>query len=167
MPDKDVEAAPLEVNLSTARNLSPLFDEAVRREQPVTIVRGGRERAVLLSRDRQLRLLAPFRFHVDVIPEEEGGGFTLWVRELAIGEYGPTLVEARRELLKGIRSYVRYFFQRWDFFRHLKDKAAQEPYVYRLSLAKDDAELVAMLFDSNGAAGASVGGDGRVAGAAE
>ena len=62
---------------------------------------------------------------------------------------------------------MRYFFQRWDFFRHLKDKAAQEPYVYRLSLAKDDAELVAMLFGSDGAVGASVGGENRVAGAAE
>ena len=134
------------VSLTTARDLSPLFDEAVRREQPVVIVRDGRERAVLLSRDQQLRLLAPFRVQVDVIPEDEDGGFTLWVRELGIGEHGSTLAEARRALIEGVRSYVRYFFQRWDSFRHLTDKAAQEPYVYRLSLAQDDDELVTMLF---------------------
>lgn len=142
-----------EVNLTSARNLSPLFDEAVRQEQPVLIVRGGRERGVLLSREQQLRVLAHFRFQVDVIPEEEGG-FTLWLRELNIGEYGATLTEARAALLDGVRSYVRYFYQRWDFFRHLRDKVAQEPYVYRLSLAKDDGELIAMLFGAEeGSAG--------------
>ena len=68
------------------------------------------------------------------------------MRELNIGEYGPTLLAAREQLLDGVRSYVRHYFQNWDFFRYLPDKAAQEPYVYRLSLAKDDEELLAMLF---------------------
>ncbi len=135
-----------EINLTAARNLSPLFDEAVRKEHPVVIVRGKAERGLLLSRDRQLRLLAPYRLHVDVIPEEEVGGFTLWVREINIGEYGLTLLAAREHLLGGVRSYVRHYFQNWDFFQHLPDKAAQEPYVYRLSLAKDDEELLTMLF---------------------
>lgn len=142
-----------EVNLTSAPNLSPLFDEAVRQEQPVLIVRGGRERGVLLSRERQLRALAPFRFQVDVIPEEEGG-FTLRLRELNIGQYGATLAEARAVLLDGVRSYVLCFYQRWDFFHHLRDQVAQEPYVYRLSLAKDDGELITMLFGAEeGSAG--------------
>jgi hypothetical protein len=135
-----------EVNLTTARNLSPLFDDAVRKEQPVMIVRGRNERGLLLSRDRQLRLLDVYALHVDVIPEEEVGGFTLWVRELNLGEYGSTLLAARDQLLDSVRSYVRYYFQNWDLFRHLPDKAAQEPYVYRLNLAKDDDELIGLLF---------------------
>ena len=135
-----------EVNLTVARNLSPLFDDAVRKEQPIMIVRGRNERGLLLSRNRQLRLLDVYKLHVDVIPEEEVGGFTLWVRELNIGEYGPTLLAARAQLVDGVRSYVRHYFQNWDFFRHLPDKAAQEPYVYRLSLAKDDDELIGLLF---------------------
>lgn len=147
-----------EVNLTTARNLSPLFDEAVRKERPVVIVRGKDERGLLLSRERQLRLLAPYRLHVDVIPEDEVGGFTLWLRELNIGEYGPTLLAAREQLLDGVRSYVRYYFQNWDFFRHLPDKAEQEPYVYRLSLAKDDNELIEMLFGADQAADTQEGG---------
>ncbi|MDQ2831254.1 MAG: hypothetical protein M3Y74_19675, partial [Chloroflexota bacterium] len=97
-----------EVNLTVARNLSPLFDDAVRKEQPVMIVRGRNERGLLLSRDRQLRLLDVYALHVDVIPEEEIGGFTLWVRELNLGEYGSTLLAAREQLLDSVRSYVRY-----------------------------------------------------------
>ncbi|MHB0869009.1 MAG: hypothetical protein ACYC66_14495 [Chloroflexota bacterium] len=134
-----------EVNLTTARNLSPLFDEAVRKERPVMIVRGGKERGLLLSREVMLRVLAAYPFQVDVLPEE-GGGFTLWLKELNVGGTGRTLREARGDLLFAVRSYVRDYLEQFDFYRHLPDLAAQEPHVLRLSLAKDDAELVAMLF---------------------
>lgn len=134
-----------EVNLTSARNLSPLFDEAVRYEHPVMIVRGRRERGVLLSRDAVLRLLAGNRFHVDVIPEDVDG-FTLWVRELDVGAHGATVRAARDRLLAAVRAYATDYVRQFDLFRHLPDKAVQEPYVLRVSLAKDDAELVEMLF---------------------
>jgi hypothetical protein len=134
-----------EINLTAARNLSPLFDEAVRRERPVMIVRGGRERGLLVSRAAMLRLLESYRFQVNVLPEEEGG-YTLWLPELKLAGSGPTLRAARQELLAAVRSYVRDYFEQFDFYRHLPDLAAQEPYVVRLSLAQDEAELMAMLF---------------------
>lgn len=133
------------VKLTQARALSPLFDEAVLEEHPVLITRHGRERAVLASRDAIARVLAPYQLHVDVIPEDEGG-FTLWVRELEIGASGATLAEARQELLTVVRSYVRDYHQQFSFYRHLADMAAKEPYVLRLSLAQDDAELAQVLF---------------------
>jgi hypothetical protein len=52
----------------------------------------------LLSRDALLRLLAPYRFHVDVLPEDDGS-FTLWLLELDTGGHGSTLPDARRALL--------------------------------------------------------------------
>lgn len=134
-----------EVNLTAARNLSPLFDEAVRREHPVVIVRGGRERGVLLARDQMLRALAPYQFHVDVIPESEGG-FTLWLRELEIGGSGASLREARQDLFSAVRSYVANYLQQFDFYRHLPDLARLEPYVLRLALARDDVDLGEVLF---------------------
>ncbi|MBI3977118.1 MAG: hypothetical protein HY331_02925 [Chloroflexi bacterium] len=134
-----------EVSLTTARNLSPIFDEAVRREHPVVIVRGGRERGLLLAREAMLRVLAPYRFHVDVLPENDGG-FTLWLNELAIGGSGGSVQQARRELLAAVRSYVANYFQQFDFYRHLPDLARLEPYVLRLSLAQDEAEILDMLF---------------------
>ncbi len=145
MAEGDRESVVHEVNLTTARNLSPLFDEAVRRERPVMIVRGGKERGLLLSREVLLRVLASYRFQVDVLPEEEGG-FTLWLKELKLGASGATLREARAELLSAVRSYVRDYLDQFDFYRHLPDLASQEPHVLRLSLAGDDAELTEMLF---------------------
>src|SRR5437879_3039257 len=91
-----------EVNLTTARNLSPLYDEAVRHEHPVLIRRGRDERGVLVSRDQLLRMLASATFHVDVIPDDEIGGFTLWINELNLGEYGSTLRAARTALLDSV-----------------------------------------------------------------
>lgn len=134
-----------EVNLTVARNLSPLFDEAVRKERPVMIVRGGRERGLLLSREMLIRVLSTYTFHVDVLPEGEEG-FSLWLNELNIGGTGQTLKEARQSLLSATRSYVQDYFAQVDFYRHLPEFAAQEPYVLRLSLAQNDAELIQMLF---------------------
>lgn len=134
-----------EVNLTDARNLSPLFDEAVRREHPVLIVRNRREWGLLLSRDAARRVLDSYRFHVNVLPEDDSG-FTLWLVELKLGANGQTLGEAREALLAAVRSYAREYLQDFAFYRHLPDRAAQEPYILRLTLAGDDAELIEMLF---------------------
>lgn len=134
-----------EVNLTTARNLSPLFDEAVRKEHPVMIVRSGRERGLLLSREMLLRVLAAYKFHVDVLPEGDEG-FSLWLKELNMGGTGHSLKEARQALLSAVRSYIQDYVAHFDFYRHIPDLAAQEPYVLRLSLARDDVELVEILF---------------------
>ena len=134
-----------EVNLTDARNLSPLFDEAVRREHPVLIVRNRREWGLLLSRDAARRVLESYRFHVNVLPEDDGG-FTLWLGELNIGAFGRTLREARQALLGAVRSYTKDYAEGFDLYRHLPDRARQEPYILRLSLAADDAGLLEMLF---------------------
>lgn len=135
------------VNLTAARNLSPLFDEAVRKDHPVVITRGRHEYALLMSRNQARRLLQAYTFHMDVLPEDEDGGFTLWVRELDIGECGASLPEARDRLLETVRDYVRHYMERWDFYRHLPDRAAQEPWVRRLSLTESDADLIGLLFE--------------------
>lgn len=46
MLDHASQAMVRAVDLTTARNLSPLFDGAVRKEQPVMITRHGRERMI-------------------------------------------------------------------------------------------------------------------------
>lgn len=134
------------VQLTDARNLSPLFEAAVGKGLPIMITRHRREYGVLMARDQALRLLRPYDLHVDVIPEEEDGGFSLWVRELNIGSHGATILEARARLLEEVRAYVRHYLDSWDFYRHLPDMAAQEPRITRLSLAESDEELIEMLF---------------------
>ncbi len=93
----------------------------------------------------EFRLLASYRFHVDIFPEDEGG-FTLWLRELNVAGTGPSLRQARQDLLAAVRSYVRDYIDQFDFYRHLTDLAAQEPYVARLSLTQDNAELLSVFF---------------------
>ena len=132
-------------NFTAARNnFSPLFDQAVVAELPVMIVRGHREHGMLISRDALRRLLAPFRFHVDVLPEDDGS-VTLWQRELDVGGNGPTLQAARSELLSAIGDYVRDYWQQFALYRHLPDMAAKEPYVLRLSLVETEPELLTLL----------------------
>ncbi len=141
------------VSLTEARNLSPIFDQAVREQHPVLIVRNQREWGVLVARDAMLRMLAPNQFHVHVVPEDDGT-YTLWLDELNVGASGATLRDARTSLLSAVRSYVEDYLRQFDFYRHLPDRARLEPFVVRLSLARDDAELIGMLWE-DGASGAS------------
>lgn len=135
------------IQLSEARtHLSTLYDEAVESGHPVRIHRRGDADAVLMAREQLLEAVADAISHVHVIPEEEAGGYTLWIDELNIGEYGETLPAARDALLAAVRSYVREYLDRYTFYRNFRDKAAQYPCVLRLSLARDDAELKQLLF---------------------
>jgi hypothetical protein len=144
------ERALPEYNLSTARNLSPLFDTVVGDDQPVLITRNKKERAVLLSFDLLMRL-ADRAVHVDVVPEESGA-FTLWVRELNVGATGADLLDARAKLLDTVRAYVADYVAQSAFYRHFSDLAAQEPVVRRLSFATTDDELIGLLFGTSDAA---------------
>ena len=124
---------------------SLLFDEAVQDQLPVVIERGGREHGLLMARDALLRVLAPFRMHVDVLPEDDGG-FTLWLRELDVGGSGASLKEARDQLVSAACSYARDYWQQFGLYRRLPDMSAKEPYVLRLSLAETQLELLDVLF---------------------
>lgn len=124
---------------------SQLFDEVVKEELPVLIERGGRQHGLLVARDALLRLLAPFRMHVDVLPEDDGG-FTLWLRELDIGGTGPSLKDARADLLSAVRSYVRDYWEQFALYRRLPDMSTKEPYVLRLSLSETEQDLGSVLF---------------------
>ncbi len=135
------------IPLSEARSrFSALYDAAVDAGRPVRIHRRGDADAVLLARDQLRDLVGMYVSHVHVIPEEETGGYTLWIDELNIGEHGETLPMARDALLATVRGYVRDYLEQYTFYRHFRDKAAQYPYVLRLSLAQDDAELKQLLF---------------------
>ena len=82
--------------------------------------KGPRDRASKASTDCSEKL-------VHVIPEEETGGYTLWIDELNIGEYGETLSEARDALLGAVRSYVCDYLDWYVFYRNFRDKVGAVP----------------------------------------
>ncbi len=148
------EALVHEVNLTEARDLSPLYTEAVRDDRPVVIRRRGDADAVLARLDFLRELLLPYTFHVHYYEEdadedregEGGGGYTLEVAELRVAAYGATLPEARIALLESVRSFARHYLDSWEKYRHFRDKAAMRFHISRFALARDDNERVQMLF---------------------
>lgn len=140
-----MESVVRQVDIATERELGDVLGDAVRQAHPVVLLGQTAGEGVLLSREAILRLLSPYRFHVDVIPEDEGG-FTLWFRELNLASTGPTLKDARQRLLAMSRAYCQDYFDHFVADRTVPELAAQEPYVLRLSLAHDDRERLAMLF---------------------
>jgi len=136
-----------EVNVTEARKLiSQILDEAVKGGRPVAVVRDKKDEALFIGRELVRRLLEGYQLHVNITPHEDGKGFTLWVPELKVVADGASAKEARVNLLAAVRSYVRDYFEQFDFYKHLADKLEQHPYVLRLSLARDDGELLEMLF---------------------
>lgn len=143
-----------EVTLTEARDLSPLYTEAVREDRPVIIHRRGDEDGVLARLDFLRELLAPYTFHVHYYQEDAedaqegagGGGYTLEIAELNIAAYGVTVQEARASLLESARSFVRHYLDSWEKYQHFQDKAVMRFYISRLALARDDDERARMLF---------------------
>lgn len=127
------------------RHFHSVLEEAVQRDRPVVIDPRDMAETIMLSREQFLRALAPYVFHTRVIPEEEDGGFTLWVEELALGEHGATVREARDALLASVYASAAHFLAKWDFYRHVPDQAERFFYYIRIALA-DDRELKRMLF---------------------
>lgn len=136
----------LHYNASDARrHFHAMIEEATRHERPVVIDPRDMDTTILLSRDQLLGALASYTFHTRIMPEEEDGGFSLWIEELALGEYGATLREARDALVASVRSSAVRFFRKWDFYRHLPDQASRYYFYLRIALANDD-ELKRMLY---------------------
>jgi len=143
-----------EVNLTDARELSPLYTEAVREGRPVVIHRRGDADAVLTRLELLRELLQPYTFHVHYYEEdadderegEGGGGYTIEVEELNLAAYGETLQAARAALLASVRSFVQHYLDSFDRYLHFQDKVAMRFHVSRLALARGDEERAEMLF---------------------
>lgn len=137
-----------EVTLTEARNLSPWFDRAVSEERPVRIVRARRDHGLLVSASLVHRLLASYQFTI-LSETEPDYAFSFTILELDIHATGPTKERARGNLVALVRDYVREYIEQFGFYRRIPEFAVQEPYIRRLSLARDDAELTAMLFEGD------------------
>ena len=137
-----------EVTLTEARNLSPWFERAVSDERPVRIVRSGRDHALLVSASLVHRLLASYQFTI-LAETDPDYAFSFNIIELDIRATGPTKERARINLIALVQDYVREYIEQFGFYRRIPEFAVQEPYVRRLSLARDDTELTAMLFEGD------------------
>lgn len=136
-----------EVSVTEARQMRQHYDNVVHGKRPFLMTRYRDPGAVVMSREDLARMLEQYRFSVDLLPEEEGA-FTLWIPELGVGESGATIRKARQALTAAVRAYVQHYWDRYDAWRHIPDKSAQWPYILRLSLARDDRELLSMVLEA-------------------
>jgi len=145
MPDE----APLlqEVSVTAARQMRRHYDDVVHHKRPFIITRYRDPGAVVVSLEDLARSLAHYRFSVELLPEEDGA-FTLWLPELAVGESGASVKAARTALVQAVRAYIQHYWSRYTAWQHIPEKAAQWPYVLRLSLVQTDEEIAALLLES-------------------
>src|SRR5258708_599219 len=135
------------VSVTEVRQMRQHYDSVVHEKHPFLLTRYNEPGAVVLAREDLARSLACYRFTVDLLPEEDGA-FTLWIPELSIGESGPSVKETRAALVQAVRAYAQHYWSRYAVWQHIPEKATQWQYVFRLSLAQNDDELIAMLLES-------------------
>jgi len=138
-----------ELQFSQAKaRLSALMDEVVHRDQlkAVRRDRGTDEVMYLLPRGLLAAAVETARVVVDYVPDDDGIG--LWVNELNIGAHGVDMAEARRNLVSEVRSYVANFLGELPVYLSWPDRVRLVPYVLRLAVARDDAELTHLLFEA-------------------
>lgn len=131
---------------STARDhFRAVMREAVRDERPVLVKPRDEEAAVVLARAQLLDLLVPYQPHIEIIPDDEDGGFAIWVAELRVTAYGETFAAACEAAVDEAIAYVQHLLAEWPRLRHT-DRAKDLPYVVRLALAETREEFRALLF---------------------
>lgn len=84
--------------------LGPRFTQVVHEHRPVLVTR-GEDRALMAGLDEVVELVRDREFHPEVLRGDDGG-VSYWLPEFAIYGEGPTLRDAREDLLAEIRQYV-------------------------------------------------------------
>jgi hypothetical protein len=136
-----------EVSVTEARQMRHHYDYVVHRKRPFLITRYRDPGAVVMASADLARVLGRYPFTVELLPEDDGS-FTLWIPELGLGASGSTINDARQALIAAVRAYARHYWDRYDAWQHIPAKSAQWPYILRLSLARDDRELLSMLLEA-------------------
>ncbi len=132
-----------EMTASHARSVFPSLQDAAALHAPTVITRRRGPSAVLLSGEDLRAILSSYSFSTEVF--RESGSVSIWLNELALWGRGSTFAEAKDDLLDEIDQLfalidadVRY--------RSSPDVEARLAWIYRLSLAGNDDERLAMLF---------------------
>jgi hypothetical protein len=136
-----------ELQFSQAKaRLSAVMDDVVHRERVKAVRRdrGTDEIMYLIPRQVLHAAIGAARVTVDYLPDEEGVG--LWVNDLEIGAHGADIEEARQNLVKEVRAYIANFLGELPIYLTWPDRARLVPQVLRLAVARDDEELVRLLF---------------------
>lgn len=134
--------------MSDARTKLPELLDQVAAGVPTLISRRGKGDAILASADIWRQITRPYEVHIDYLPDEETGGWALWIPELRLHAEGVTLDEARADLVAVVRDYTAHYLSESPRLQLVQDRAAELLYVLRLWLAKDDTELARLLFTS-------------------
>lgn len=126
-------------------HFADLVREVARDERPVVIAPRDEAASVMIERDLLLKLLEPYAPHVEIIPEEGAGGFTIWIEELRALARGDTLAAAQDAAARDAFSAVHHFLALWPRFKHT-DRRADFYYILRLALAETPDEMRDLLF---------------------
>src|SRR5689334_17499781 len=81
-------------------HFADLVCEVLRNERPLIIAPRDEPTSVMVERELLLNMLGPYAPHIEIIPEEETGGFTIWVEELRATAHGDTLQEAQEAMAR-------------------------------------------------------------------
>ena len=131
---------------SSARDhFRAVIREALRDERPVLVKPRDEDAVVVLARAQLLQLLASYQPHIEILSEDEDGGFTVWIEELRATAYGETFALAREAAVDEAITYVQHVLREWPRLKHT-DRARDLPYVARLSLAGTREEFRSLLF---------------------
>lgn len=131
-----------ELQFSEARrDLSALYDVVSHSLKPALIRRRRTEEEVLLlRRDLARQLLRSFSLKLDVVYEKDGS-VTLALDQLDLVVNGSTLEEAVNDLVRELKLYCQDYLERMPLFINAPNRRDHFPYILRIALCENDAEI--------------------------
>jgi hypothetical protein len=131
--------------VSDVRNRwAEVFRQAVTERRPVTIERGGSERAVLIGLDELARLIAGYEFHAEAFFESDA--VSIWLPELGLYGRGTAFAEAQDDLLTEVREYVDEYLSDAQLYLRAPNRAEHFPFVMKALVADAEDRLASVVF---------------------
>ncbi len=72
-------------------------------------------------------------------------GWLIWVKGLRVIGEGPTMADAKADLIDKVRSYVENYLAEIEKYRSTADSASLDPLIQELAAARSDADLLRRL----------------------
>jgi antitoxin YefM len=125
------------------RNFTDVFDTVVNKQKPLLVNR-RKDDVFMIERQMQKEVLRRYTTAAEELPEDNGS-VTIAVDELDIAVNGATRDQALQELVQELKVYAEDYVARLPLFLNSPNRRPHLPFILRVQLADNDAEILEMV----------------------
>lgn len=126
------------------RGFAALYNDVYNKHRPRIIKRKRAEEVLVMRADLQKLLLADYSLKAKVLHEKDGS-ITIALDQLAMYANSETKEKAVKELIEDVELYAGDYIDRSELFLNTPNRRSHFPYIMRILLCENEAEIRGLL----------------------